>query len=416
MLICGRTRIRHDRAPVDNLGTAGCLMVSKETSPRRYLLTASHVVALPAFAPRPGDVIRDCDGNDIGRLAFSTVPDVDRIDAALVELDVECDASIGTLGVPTGWGNLFWDGMAVSSEMGRSGAVSTTVADESVTAVIRYPAAAGTEEVTLRGQVSLAVALESGDSGSVILNPFKNVIGLAIGNSGGHGVCTPIQAVLDALKRSGFDVAPVVNRAGLSQVAPIAAAVTPATAPAPSNVSVRPGVPSGSATPPWSNAVAIPPPTCDDPETGLDTLAWTLWAEAANDFETATASNGTPVREDAFRAVAEVIANRAAKPKRFGNSIEAVCLSHDDKGRYQFSCWIPSGSQITQIRSSKASASDAFAMAKWVARHALSGWIGDLTHNSTHYYSTILPKPPGWAEGHTPVAQVGHHLFFNDVN
>jgi N-acetylmuramoyl-L-alanine amidase len=44
----------------------------------------------------------------------------------------------------------------------------------------------------------------------------------------------------------------------------------------------------------------------------------------------------------------------------------------------------------------------------------LSGGYEDTTKGSTHYYADHIPAPK-WAVGKEPVATIGHHLFFNDV-
>lgn len=35
-----------------------------------------------------------------------------------------------------------------------------------------------------------------------------------------------------------------------------------------------------------------------------------------------------------------------------------------------------------------------------------------ITNHATHYYSTSLKEPPYWAVGETPVAVIGHHIFY----
>jgi spore germination cell wall hydrolase CwlJ-like protein len=48
-----------------------------------------------------------------------------------------------------------------------------------------------------------------------------------------------------------------------------------------------------------------------------------------------------------------------------------------------------------------------------VARRALRGDLRDATGGATHYHT--LSTDPGWARGHVPVAEIGHHLFYRDI-
>jgi len=401
MFQCGSTKIRHERGQSTDLGTAGCLMKPAKSQGPLYVLTAAHVVAPGTVSPRPGDRVVDSDGNVVGQLAANTNPIVDRIDAALVELSVDANAKLGSLGVPTGWGNLFWEGMVLRGEAATSSATRGTVAAEDIDAELAYGTSSGPVTTSMPGQVACSFEFNGGDSGSVMLNPFGNVVGLVIGNFRNRGVVTPILTILEALRLRGLDVVPVVERK-----APLADSTiqvpTPALAPS-------------SLQPPWSSAIQIAPPPFEDREEALDVLAWTLWAEAATDYLKAVDSNGTRIREKAYRAVAEVIVNRVSRPERWGATVEAVCVSHNAAGTYQFTCWDPTRSQFQQIRSPVAAGSEAFRMAEWTARQVMSGWSGKLVAGSFHYYADTISEP-FWAKGHKPVAQIGHHLFFNDVS
>ncbi len=130
-------------------------------------------------------------------------------------------------------------------------------------------------------------------------------------------------------------------------------------------------------------------------ERAVDVLARTLYGEA----------RGEPVR--GIEAVAAVVANRVRRGGWWGRDVVSVCL----KPR-QFSCWNPDDPNRPLIE--KVGPSDpVFAICLRVARRAVAGALDDPTRGATHYHARSAW--PYWARGRAPSAEIGNHLFYNDV-
>lgn len=168
--------------------------------------------------------------------------------------------------------------------------------------------------------------------------------------------------------------------------------------PQPAGVAVPPAVaratsPDGvTATAPWADAENFEPT--------VDVLARTLWGEA----------RGEPLR--GIEAVAAVVVNRVALARRrggywWGNSIAAVC-----RKPFQFSCWNPKDPNRAKLEAITA-ADPVFATCQRVARRAVAGTLGDPTGGATHYH--VCGQHPAWASGHAPCAEIGHHLFYTNL-
>lgn len=140
-----------------------------------------------------------------------------------------------------------------------------------------------------------------------------------------------------------------------------------------------------------------------------DVLARTLWGEARGEFY------------QGMQAVANVVMNRCALAKDyvtahakphplFGDGTPAfACVCP-----YQFSCWNLSDPNLPKLK--KVDATDgAFSQCLLIAGDAVNGTLDDITRGATHYFDRRLPQPPHWAEGKTPCAVIGRHLFFNDI-
>lgn len=133
-----------------------------------------------------------------------------------------------------------------------------------------------------------------------------------------------------------------------------------------------------------------------DQALALDTLARTLWGEARGEGRAG------------MQAVANVIANRAARPGWWGRSISEVCLRP-----WQFSCWLPNDPNREKLR--RVTEKDAaFGQAMEIAAKALAGGLGDLTCGATHYHAVDIA--PAWAKGRTPCVIIGRHAFYNDID
>lgn len=132
----------------------------------------------------------------------------------------------------------------------------------------------------------------------------------------------------------------------------------------------------------------------------VDTLARTVWGEA----------RGEPVR--GMEAVAAVIVNRVVLAQRrggawWGDTIVAVC-----RKPWQFSCWNHDDPNRPKLMAVTA-ADPVFAACLRIARRAVAGVLEDPVQGATHYHARDVS--PGWAAGLVPCAEIGDHLFYNDV-
>ncbi|MGC2855987.1 cell wall hydrolase [Novispirillum sp. DQ9] len=112
-------------------------------------------------------------------------------------------------------------------------------------------------------------------------------------------------------------------------------------------------------------------------------------------------------------AVACVILNRVARAQARGGShwwgrdVAGVCLKP-----WQFSCWNatdPNRDKLLSVTESDR----AFRACLDVADRALAGTLADSTRGATHYHTRTVT--PAWSRGRTPCAEVGAHVFYNDV-
>lgn len=147
--------------------------------------------------------------------------------------------------------------------------------------------------------------------------------------------------------------------------------------------------------PPATDAAANPP----DPQTA-DILARTIWGEARGE--------GTI----GMQAVAAVVMNRLSIARTagtywWGTTAAAIC-----RKPFQFSCWTATDPNFGPMQC--VDASDLyFATALRLAQRALIGQLDDPTGGATHY--CVAGLLPDWARGRTPVAAIGHHVFYRIV-
>lgn len=136
-------------------------------------------------------------------------------------------------------------------------------------------------------------------------------------------------------------------------------------------------------------------------------LAATLWAEARSE----------PVQ--GIVAVANVIRNRVKQPGWWGKSYSGVCLAPK-----QFSCWTPAGGQrnydrlfhlMQQFAEGTPITDPGVRECIGIAHLTLGDYLRDNTKGATHYTVATLTPRPKWAQGLTPVIQVGGHSFYRDV-
>ncbi|MBL6934012.1 MAG: cell wall hydrolase [Alphaproteobacteria bacterium] len=152
-----------------------------------------------------------------------------------------------------------------------------------------------------------------------------------------------------------------------------------------------------------------PPETHENPQDtpqddAVDVLARTIYGEA----------RGEGLR--GMEAVACVVMNRVrhAQNRRaigarhwWGDHVAAVC-----RKPFQFSCWNTNDPNRDKLFS--VSAEDAlFAICRRVARRAVASVLDDVTRGATHYHAKgVFPL---WARGRAPSADIGNHLFYNQV-
>jgi spore germination cell wall hydrolase CwlJ-like protein len=115
-----------------------------------------------------------------------------------------------------------------------------------------------------------------------------------------------------------------------------------------------------------------------------DVLARTIWGEARSEGQAG------------MEAVACVVANRVAIAQArngfwWGNDIILVC---------------PNREKLLAVSEKNIH----FATCLRIARRCVAGCLDDITNGATHYHTkAILPH---WAEGQTPVAVIGSHVFY----
>lgn len=127
-------------------------------------------------------------------------------------------------------------------------------------------------------------------------------------------------------------------------------------------------------------------------------LARTIWGEARGEGEIG------------MEAVASVIMNRINSGITWwGDDLRSVCLK-----RWQFSCWNDSDPNRDKLMSVTVS-DQQFMDALHISALAMNRMLQDSVQGATSYYDARMPEPPKWAEGRTPVAEIGHHLFFLDL-
>jgi len=133
----------------------------------------------------------------------------------------------------------------------------------------------------------------------------------------------------------------------------------------------------------------------------VDILARTIYGEA----------RGEHVRGQ--EAVAAVVINRIRRARDrngrywWGTTIETVCHKP-----WQFSCW-NAGDPNRQKIASVSARNRTFRTCLRVARRAMTGALKDPTDGATHYHANAVNPP--WARRRAPSAEIGGHLFYNDI-
>lgn len=132
----------------------------------------------------------------------------------------------------------------------------------------------------------------------------------------------------------------------------------------------------------------------------IDILARTVYGEARGESISGQ------------EAIASVVLNRVEFSKKrggywWGNTIAGVCQKP-----WQFSCWNARDPNLPVIKAIKDS-DLAFCICKRIALRAIAGLLEDQTSGATHYHTKQLR--PKWSIGKIPCAELGSHVFYNDI-
>lgn len=132
----------------------------------------------------------------------------------------------------------------------------------------------------------------------------------------------------------------------------------------------------------------------------IDVLARTIFGEARGE------------KLSGMEAIASVVLNRldvskAKKKYWWGNSVEEICLKAK-----QFSCW-NRGDVNFEMISRVSENNPVFCICKRVSLRAVAGLLEDNTDGATHYHTKKVR--PRWAVGKIPCAEIGNHIFYNDI-
>lgn len=135
------------------------------------------------------------------------------------------------------------------------------------------------------------------------------------------------------------------------------------------------------------------------------TVALTIWGEARGETERGQIAVGCVIR------------NRLNR-RSYGATWKKICLKP-----YQFSCWWPKGGEANYqacmtiaraLVAGESIADKALAAILVLTRGIMQGVVEDLTNGADHYMTVEQWQlhPPSWVRNLTPVAHVGHHVFF----
>lgn len=135
-------------------------------------------------------------------------------------------------------------------------------------------------------------------------------------------------------------------------------------------------------------------------ETDLFTMARTIWGEARSESQKGKI------------AVGWVIRNRFYSGKWYGGgTITQVCRRPS-----QFSCWNENDPNRAKIEALTLD-DPWFLECVYVAAGVFCGQMTDPTDGASHYFAPAsVARKPAWADGKEPVARIGNHLFFRDIN
>ena len=140
-------------------------------------------------------------------------------------------------------------------------------------------------------------------------------------------------------------------------------------------------------------------------ERDRDILARTLWGEARGESLAGQIAVAWTIRN---RVTMDL--HNDGKPDWWGEGYAGVCLKP-----YQFSCWNRNDPNFAYLSGEKDISFRELAQARIAADQVIDGKVPDPTDGATHYYATIMLKPPVWVKGAKQTLALGHHVFFKDV-
>lgn len=144
----------------------------------------------------------------------------------------------------------------------------------------------------------------------------------------------------------------------------------------------------------------------------LEPVAWPT-SDAATVLAATAWMEDRSGEKEGMQAVMNVVLNRVAYPRWWGNSIYTVCMKPK-----QFSCWNAGSSQLADFQEmlAKDPGDAQWAIARNLATVAVSGVLPDMTDHADSYYSATDPalmrRPPAWINDAVYCGDFGGNKFY----
>lgn len=353
-------------------GTLTCVACMADTPTRFVAVSAAHVIAPltepGALGPQPGDQVRFAIAG--GQTATGTLwfwQDLQRtvdgfsnlVDAALVDVSAQTAATLfAALGQPALRGQPV-PGAAVQFSGATSGVVAGTIGQDASDPLIYPVLGGGAATVAFKETLTAALPAAAGDSGSLLVSGNEGV-GMLVTTDGQSSRFLPLDDLFSSFNLQWVDTNALNN-------------------PAPAAL------------------IAVPATCVPNPPAASNTLARTLWGEARSE----------PLK--GIQAIASVVLNRAMHPRVhwWGTTVVGVCRAPN-----QFSCWNGNDPNLPKLLA-VTTTDRQFRICMQVAQAAINVGLTDNCHGATHYHTKSCM--PSWAVGRTPCADIGNHLFYNDI-
>ena len=143
----------------------------------------------------------------------------------------------------------------------------------------------------------------------------------------------------------------------------------------------------------------------------LDALARTVYGEARGESDLGRLAVAYVPITRAEIAARFVAATGHRHPLYGDGTVASACHMP-----WQFSCWNAKDPNMPKLIALDLTSEEA-QPSVWAAGAALAGSAPNPAEGATHYHTTANPRPrhawpPPWAQGQTPVTQVGGHVFY----